>query len=397
MRFAVFSLWVLSGCLLVSVAWGQTPSVGIDFVSPETIKHMIWGGDSLERGMHIARLGKKDFLVAGLTYGMGNKGDALLLKVNEDMSVKWQKNYGGEGFDFVFSIHPAHDGNYMMTGFTNSYGAGGLDCWMVKVNERGDTIWTKTWGGPKDEQAYNAVKTRDRCYVVVGQTRSWGNGDIDALLFKINESGELLWSKTFGGELLDRAFSVVEMDNGDLMVSGMTNAAYPQNSDILLLKTNKDGELLWQKQLGSPKGDIAHAMLKYKDNTVLIVGYSAETGDSLSDPLLMQLDENGNLLDKVLPATKKDVRIMNGYITDNGDFAGTGFIRDALNDEWDILLLHYSFRHKMLTMKRMSFGEKAELTFHAAHLKRGKALVTGHTFNTGNQKGDLLLLEWKYN
>jgi len=379
---------------LVSFAEAQSDRYVIENVDPRTVVYKTHGGDSLDRAFSILPLDNKSDLVIGLNFDSGT-GDATFSKVHrKDLNIEWTKVIKLKGYDFLYSGAPTADGNYVASGFTNSRGAGGLDCWVVKFNASGDTLWTRTFGGPKDERGYEVITTSDKGYVVSATTTSWGSGEIDGLIIKLNAYGEIVWHTVIGEKVIDRTYSPVEVENGDLIISGLTNANYPGNSDILLYRLTKNGDVVWRKVIGSDKGDIAHCLLKRPDNTLLMIGYSAEKGDSLSYPLIMHLDSSGKLIEKFELDTGVDIKLIDGYLNEEGDVIGTGFTRSTLKSPFDIVLFKLEFAKKKLSIKRFPFSVKEEEAYGSANLSKGNALIVGHTMS--DRKGDMLFIKWRY-
>ncbi|HMG92817.1 MAG TPA: hypothetical protein VK589_22320 [Chryseolinea sp.] len=379
---------------LVSFAEAQTAKYIIEDVDPRTVTFKTYGGDSLDRAMSILPLDNKSDLVIGLNFDTGS-GDPTISKVRKkDLSVEWTKVIKLKGYDFLYSGSPTPDGNYVASGFTNSSGAGSLDCWIVKFNPSGDTLWTRTFGGPKDERGYEITATSHYSYVVAATTTSWGSGDIDGLIIKVNASGDILWHKVIGEKLIDRTYSIVEVENGDLVISGITNANYPGNSDILLYRLTKDGDTVWRKVMGGAKGDIAHCLLKRPDNTLMMIGYTAEKGDSLSYPLIIHLNTSGELIEKFEVEPGIDIKLIDGYINEQGDCIGTGFMRASLKSPFDIVLFKLEFAKKKLTIKRLPVSANAEEAYGSATLSKSNALIVGHSMAT--RKGDMLFIKWTY-
>lgn len=381
---------------LVSLANAQNGEYVIRDVDQRVIHHKTFGGDSLDRAMCVLPLDNKSDLVIGLSFESGT-GDPTISKVRKkDLSVEWTKPIKLKGYDFLYSGARSADGNYVASGFTNTRGAGSLDCWIVKFNPAGDTLWTRTFGGPKDERGYEVTTTSDNGYVVSATTTSWGSGDIDGLIIKLNSSGDVVWHKVLGEEVLDRTYSVVEIENGDLIISGITTANYPGNSDILLYRLSENGDVVWRKVIGGKKGDIAHCLLKRSDNSLLMIGYSAEKRDSLSNPLIMHLSTSGEVIEKfeLEPETGIDIKLIDGFLDENGDCIGTGFMRSSLKSPFDIVLFKLEFAKKKLTINRLPFSPHAEEAYGSAALSKGHALIVGHTMST--RKGDMLFIRWKY-
>ncbi|MBE0573179.1 MAG: hypothetical protein IH618_16680, partial [Ignavibacteriaceae bacterium] len=111
----------------------------------------------------------------------------------------WTKTFGGSLADIGNSVKQTNDGGFIVTGTTSSFGAGGQDIWLIKTDENGDTLWTKTFGGTGNDRAANVVQTNDNGYAVFGTTNSYGNGGDDFLLWKTDSLGNTEWFKTYGG------------------------------------------------------------------------------------------------------------------------------------------------------------------------------------------------------
>jgi hypothetical protein len=381
---------------LVSIAEAQTAKYIIEDVDQRTVKYKTYGGDSLDRAFNVLPLDAKNDLVIGLNFDSGS-GDPTISKVRkDDLSIEWTKTIKLKGYDFLYSGTKTKDGYYVASGFTNSSGAGSLDCWIVKFNSSGDTLWTRTFGGPKDERGYEVTTTSDNSYVVSATTTSWGSGDIDGLILKLNASGDIVWHKVIGETLLDRTYSIVEVEHGDLIISGITNENYPGNSDILLYRLTKDGEVVWRKVMGGPKGEIAHCLLKKPDNSLILIGYSAEQRDSLSNPMIMHLTSSAEVISKfeVEPQQGIDIKLIDGFINERGDCVGTGFMRASLKSPFDIILFKFDFAKKNFTIKRLPVSASAEEAYGSANLSKNNALIVGHSLST--RKGDMLFIKWTY-
>ncbi len=153
---------------------------------------------------------------------------------------EWEKTYGGAENDAGHFIQKTHDGNFIIVGFTESFGAGGKDVWLLKVNEQGDTLWTRTYGGPADDVGNKVRLTSDNGFIIAGYTKSFGAGMADVYLVKTDEYGDTLWTRTYGDSLDDVGNSVVEDDSSGFLVVGYhinsPEGLHPDKRDIY----NKD-------------------------------------------------------------------------------------------------------------------------------------------------------------
>ena len=110
------------------------------------------------------------------------------------------KAIGGKKLEAGVSLIQTSDGGYAITGLTKSFSAGGHDVYVVKLDASGNLQWTKTIGGPESEEGNSLIQTSDGGYAITGFTKSFGTGELDVYLVKLNANGNLQWTKTIGGK-----------------------------------------------------------------------------------------------------------------------------------------------------------------------------------------------------
>ena len=168
--------------------------------------------------------------------------------------IMFQKTYGGIGNDWGNSVRQTTDGGYIIAGYTSSYGAGNNDVYLIKTNNLGDTLWTKTYGGIGDDEANSVQQTSDGGYIIIGSTSSFGNGGTDVYLIKTDSIGDTLFTKTYGDSLDDVGYSVKQTLDGGYIISGSINCTGPGYGSIYLIKTTNTGDTLWTKII-DPSGN----------------------------------------------------------------------------------------------------------------------------------------------
>ena len=180
--------------------------------------------------------------------------DAFLLKVDSLGNFKWSYNYGGTGSEWGEAVLPTSDGGYAVGGYTNSYGAGGFDFYFVKTNEFGVPQLEKTYGGPDWDKAYDMVQLPDSSYILVGETFSYGNGNNDVYIVRIDQYGDTIWTQSYGGPEADYARAVL-LDGDSIVVVGGTESFGNGMTDGIILKYHIDGTFGWVKTAGMEKDD----------------------------------------------------------------------------------------------------------------------------------------------
>ena len=129
-------------------------------------------------------------------------------------TLLWHKTYGGTDNDEGRCVAQTTDGGYIIVGWTESYGAGSRDVLLIKTDENGEVLWSKTYGGIYDDDGTGVAQTTDGGYIISGYTWSYGAGACDVWLIKTDENGNALWNKTYGGTYWDRGWSVAQTTDG---------------------------------------------------------------------------------------------------------------------------------------------------------------------------------------
>jgi hypothetical protein len=196
------------------------------------------------RGMHgdwahsVKQTSEGGYVVAGMI-----RGDAWVIKLNENGETQWQKTYGSCGWDAIFSIQQTQDGGYVMASMSSSFGGRHTDFWVVKLNAGGKIQWQKAYGGSKHDVAHVIQQTSEGGYIMAGWTQSFGEGSLDAWVLKLNSSGDIEWQKTYGGSEHDAVHSVQQTSDGGYIVAGWTQSFGEGNLDAWVLKLSADGDI----------------------------------------------------------------------------------------------------------------------------------------------------------
>ena len=151
----------------------------------------------------------------------------------------WSRTFGGRGTEYCYSIIQTADRGYTLAGFTESFGAGGRDMWLVRTDADGDSLWSRTFGGETWDECYSIIQTADGGYALAGYTQSFGVSS-DMWLVRTDADGDSLWSRTFGGRDNDWCYSIIPTEDGGYVLSGYAEYFDPWDSDMWLVKTGPD-------------------------------------------------------------------------------------------------------------------------------------------------------------
>ncbi|WP_297796781.1 hypothetical protein [uncultured Eudoraea sp.] len=233
------------------------------------------------------------------TYYKGNSltrhgvGEFWGTKIDASGNLEWRSYYGGTNNDRAHAVIEADDGSYVMAGFSESDDydisntKGSYDFWVIKLSNTGELLWERSFGGSGIEIAYDISKTDDGGYVVTGNTFStdkdvsMNHGESDVWLIKIDDDGNLLWEKTYGGERFDAAQGVSTTYNGGFIITGNSKSIEGDTeenmgeNDIWLIKTDPQGNMVWQGTFGGSGIDYGFDAVENLDKSIILVGESS--------------------------------------------------------------------------------------------------------------------------
>ncbi len=232
--------------------------------------------------------------------------------------------FGGNGIDIGYSAKQTLDRQYIITGSTSSYGAGNTDVYLVKLDSMGQILWQKTFGGFANDVGKSVIQVPDSGYIVAGFTSSFGAGGYDAYILRTDKAGTLIWQKTFGGTDWDFANDLIYSPDGDIMVVGNTSSFGNGKKDGFVIKYDFLGNLVFQKYFGGIEDDELRSIIRTNDLNIATVGYTKSKGDINGDCYFLKLNLNGDTL-----FTRKDGGPYNDYWSDlvqmnNGNYILVG-------------------------------------------------------------------------
>ncbi len=219
---------------------------------------------------------------------------AMVHPAAADLHTRWMQTYGGDTADGFRQAIPTGDGGFVAVGYTYSFGAGAEDVYVVKTDASGDTLWTRTFGGPSPDAGYGVCETDEGDYVVAGYTLSFGAGGEDVYVIRLDAEGNMLWTRTYGGAALDEARSVCATSDGHVVVAGQTESFGAGLSDVYLLKIDAAGDTAWTRAFGGADSEWADAVCEMADGCY---GASGTTGSftPTRDAYMLEVDPNGVL------------------------------------------------------------------------------------------------------
>ena len=251
--------------------------------------------DDYYSGNDLVKISEDNLLIAGTEDHVkffSSQVNFYLNAINTDGQKNGIKRYGGEDPERANSIISVNDG-YVIAGETDTWGHGRLDAYVIKIDKDGNRIWHNAFGFEDDESANQIIATGDGGYVLVGTTDSHFRSQKNVYVVKLNADGNREWQSFYGSREDDEGFGIVESEGG-YVVAGYTKGTDNYDSDVYIIKIDKNGNVIWEKRYGSSKDDRANAIIKVEDGFA-VAGYSTSIESYSKDVYLLKIDENGNV------------------------------------------------------------------------------------------------------
>ena len=251
-----------------------------------------FGDWNMDRGYDIIQ-NNDGYIICGSTasYGAGSF-DAWVIKIDNSGNEIWSQTYGGIEADFAHSIIETSEGNFIFFGSSASYGAGSNDVWLVKLDSTGNMLWEQTFGGNGTDETFSGQQTSDGGYIMAGYTNSFGAGQLDVYLIKTDLNGNLEWSQTFGGVGNDETFSVCETDDNGFIIAGSTQSFGLGSYDYWVIKTDNSGNIEWNQTYGTVSEEYLKSIIQTTSGDFIIYG---DTYDITHHLKAYKIDSIGNV------------------------------------------------------------------------------------------------------
>jgi len=260
----------------------------------DTVWSGLYGGSSADFASSVQQTSDGGYVLAGYSYSFGGlRPDVYIIKTDSLGIVQWDKVYGGAEDDAGCDITQTHDGGYIITGYTSSFGTGLEDLWLLKTDPSGDTIWAKTYGTMFIDGGAAVLQTVDSGYVITGYN---GSGAVSSLwILKTDSNGDMVWSKIYSPGNHSGGTSIHETIDGGFIVAGTTFAGAGE-SDFWLLKIDSQGDTLWTRTYGGPYADDALSVKQTCEGGYIVVGRTWSFGAGLEELYIVRTDSVGDVL-----------------------------------------------------------------------------------------------------
>ncbi|MDP3462937.1 MAG: hypothetical protein Q8S18_09135 [Bacteroidales bacterium] len=236
------------------------------------------------------------YIITGATKPTDSFGnDVFLLKTDNNGDIMWSKEYGGNKDDIGYSVQQTMDGGYIITGWTESFSLI-REVYLIKTDSNGETMWTKTYGDDYENVGQTVQQTNDGGYFITGTTFIMSSGIGWVNLIRTDSIGDIVWTTTF--DELDEDFgqSGQQTNDGGFIITGTTETYYNNNWDVLLMKVSASGEIDWVRIYGDENHEERGNCVQQTIDGGYIITGSKKTNNNSKDVYLMKTDSYGDTL-----------------------------------------------------------------------------------------------------
>ena len=248
------------------------------------------------------------YLVAGSTFTGAKSYEVYLMKLDSTGGLTWSKQYGGDDSDWIYSVRQTSDSGYILAGNTDSFGGGtDTDMWVLKLDSSGNEQSHTRLGGSATDTAHSIRQTNDGGYVLTGITASYGAGTADLMVVKMDSSLAVTWAKSYGGTGNQKGQSIQQTADDGYIVAGYSDSFGSSGAMVWVLKLDSSGNVTWERALGGSSSEQAQFVRQTSDSGYIVVAYTSSFGAGSNDFWVIRLDSFGNTVwDKTFGGSGSD-------------------------------------------------------------------------------------------
>lgn len=249
-----------------------------------------YGGCALS----VQQTSDEGYIVGGWISGDLGQFNMCLIKTDKYGDTLWVKKFKSASEAIGYSVQQTNDGGYIIGGKTVNSPTNGF--YLVKTDNNGDTVWSKIYIGDFWQEGCSIHQTFDGGYVIAGSNRTTFSNDFKVYIIKTNELGDTVWAKSYGDttQWPDYGYSIMQTTDHGYIIAGMYDDSLASNADVYLIKTDSSGNLLWSKTYGGTSNDWGYYVQETHDGGYIIAGTSISFGIAWSG-YLIRTDVSGNV------------------------------------------------------------------------------------------------------
>ena len=274
-----------------SYGWGNT---NIWFIALDSSANFMWhktiGKGGLDKAEDAVMDSKGNIFIVGSSTSQSSMSyQMILVGIDTLGTVFTNEYYGGSDWDFGHGLCLVDDSLLMLVGETYSYGNGQSDAWMLKVNKQGDSLWSDIVGGAQKEAFYGVKYKPNFGFVMAGQSKSFGNGSFDAIVYHTNYYGDSIWFTSYPDTTDGGFYNLLFYSDSSVATCGYqtdTSNTYEDNS---IMKFDANGDVKWNRRDARFEHSSNYTSLEFKGNDIIATGRTTAYGHGKHDILVSLL------------------------------------------------------------------------------------------------------------
>jgi hypothetical protein len=352
------------------------------------------GGKENDRGIMINKTSDGNLLIIGFTQSFSNSQDLLIIKTDLFGKTLWRKTMGSGGSEFGWDFEEVDEGkNYLIAGFSDSYGKGDEDITLYKITRDGQEVWIKHLPYPGDERCWSILKLWDGNFLISGQTRNRNTNDFDGLITKIDSVGSIIWQHKVGNLITyERLYYSLETADRNLLITGISRKDSSSENTGLVILFDQQGKEIKRQFLTNYQNTTIHGILPLPQKNILIYGYAqADTNKAARNIYLSNFSNSGDVKwEKVIGGGGREVHGLTA-VTGSKRIYIIGYERSLEKDSfWNAVLYVVSSKGK-LKERRVFGGNKSDRPYTITKINNSRYASIGTTESFGNGKQDVWL------
>lgn len=323
------------------------------------------------------------------------------------VNIAWETTFGDEGEEGAHNIVESQNGGYYVVGYTDSQGNGRRDGWVIKIKDDGTEEWNATFGGPQDEEIYDLIELSDGNIAMIGYTSSQGKGKEDMWFLIADNKGNTVYSESFGGDKEDIGKKLFLNTEGDYIFMGHTQSKGPGKSNFWVMRYKPDlspapanggrkrvNRPVWDRYVGGAKFESSH-QIRYNPNDSLlyVIGQSSTYSNGSMDVYLVTISSDlGRVKDRKNFGQKQYDNANDIIINEDGSMMIFGETMSNSNGLYDGYIT-YIFKDHFYQEWAYNIGGTKDDRFISAVTSKDGYLIAGYTMSEGEGGYDGWLVE----
>lgn len=239
-----------------------------------------YGGNKTDRGNALIQTIDRGYLMVGFSesFGSDNDQDVYVVKTDIEGNVVWSEVFDEGFYEQGNEVIQGRNGNFLIVGMSQEFSTSDRDLYVLSISKSGKFLWSKTYGGAGDEKGLDITLGVDGGYVIIGETTTTNNGESDFFVLKIDDQGNEIWSRTMGTPKDDFGGAITTVNDG-YAFAGVSENPIGFDNDILVYRISDQGDVKWSERISSSEIEEANDIITTRDNGLVITGNISNNRD----------------------------------------------------------------------------------------------------------------------